>query len=121
MQFNKLLIEKVVCRSANNAAEVWSANNEALRYGKFNQDPIAYWLMDKIALGDKLHPQWDVRVVRGKSGIGDDATISLDTAKVKAFLTQAIADGYLSLEGREELNKRSPRKESISIITKKWW
>jgi hypothetical protein len=121
MRFTQLSTDMVLCRTANNAAEVWAANNEALKCGKSKQDAIGYWLVDKIALGDKLSSRWEVRLVRGKSGIGDDASISLDTVKVKAFLEQAIVDGYLSLEGREELNKRSSRKGSISIYTKNMW
>ena len=121
MRFPQLSVDMVLCRTANKAAAVWSANNEACKSAKSNQDAIASWLVGKIAQGEKLHPWFGVKTVDSKSGIGEDAVVSLDTAKVKAFLEQAIVDGYLSLEGREELNKRSSRKGSISIITKDWW
>ncbi len=119
MKFTKLYAEKKRCSTANQGANLYVVNNDLMQTVQAEQKKCATWVYD---MGD-LDPRYDVRIRKGKSGIGDDVVTSLNTDKAKAFLEKAVEDGYLTQLEHDAMFNRRGRASSISVVTTipKWW
>ena len=120
MKFTKLYAEQQRCSTANQGASLYVVNDDLIRTVKAEQKKCATWVHHH---GGCLDSRYDVRIRKGKSGIGDDVVESLDTDKAKAFLAKAVEDGYLTQLEHDAMFKRRGRASSISIVTTipKWW
>ena len=119
MKFTQLYSEKKRCRTANHGANLYVVNDDLIRTVKSEQKQCATWVYDT---GD-LDSRYEIRVRKGKSGIGDDVVTSLNTDKVREFLAKAVEDGYLTQRKHDAMFNRRGRASSISVVTTipKWW